>query len=157
MGDQRHKPAAVGSVLGVRSGQLADCDFEPRSFDAAAMIEVIEHIADPRPTLAAVLEAIRPGGWLLISTGDIGSLRARVQGSRWGYIRPPGHVSYFTHRSIAQLLISVGFRYVKPVSTYNLAFPSIPGLKPSRSGIMQATAYNLRRLTCMELCYMAEA
>lgn len=140
----------------VQVGQLADCDFQARSFDAAAIIEVIEHIADPRPTLGAVLKALRPGGWLLISTGDVGSLRARLRGSRWGYIRPPGHVSYFTHRSLAQLLTAVGFRYIKAVPTYNLAFPSIPGLKPSRSRIMRTAGYNLRRLTRMELCCMAQ-
>jgi SAM-dependent methyltransferase len=141
----------------VQVGQLADCDFQAGSFDAATIIEVIEHLADPRPTIAAVLKTLRPEGWLLISTGDVGSLRARIRGGRWGYLRPPGHVSYFTHRSLAQLLTSAGFRHVKPVSTYNLAFPSIPGLKPSRSRIIRSAAYNLRRLSRMELCCIAQA
>jgi SAM-dependent methyltransferase len=141
----------------VHVGQLASCPLEPGSFDAAAMIEVIEHIKDPGPTLAALLKLLRPGGWVLITTGDVGSLRARIQGSHWGYLRPPGHVSYFTGRSLVQLLRSVGFSEVKAVPTFNLAFPSVPGFAPPQSRILKWAALSLRRLTRMELCVMARA
>src|SRR5450631_704650 len=136
----------------VEVGQLVDCNFQPGSFDAAAMIEVIEHIQDPGPTLVQLLKALRPGGWALLTTGDIGSLRARLRGSRWGYLRPPGHVSYFTHKSLSQLLTSVGFKQVKNVPTYNLSFPSFPGFEPAESGVFRWAAFNLRRVTRMEMC-----
>ena len=141
----------------VQVAELSDCDYQPGSIDAATMIEVIEHIRDPGPTLTALLRALRPGGWLLVTTGDIGSLGARVRGCQWSYIRPPGHVSYFSRRSLIQLLTSAGFRLVHNMPTYNLAFPSIPGFGPSRFWLMKSAALQLRRMTLMEQCILAQA
>ncbi len=81
----------------------------PTLVDAATMIEVVEHIPDPRPTLTAARALIRGGGALLLTTGDIGSTRARLQRRRWGYIRPPIRVSYFTRKTMEQLLLTCGF------------------------------------------------
>jgi SAM-dependent methyltransferase len=94
-------------------------------FDAATMIEVIEHIPDPRPTLTAAHGLIREGGALLVTTGDLGSARARLQGVRWHYIRPPLHVSYYTRETMKRLLLTCGFSRVAFAPTFNLAFPSL--------------------------------
>jgi len=141
----------------VKVAELADCDYRPASFDAASMIEVIEHLRDPRPTLTALLKALRPGGWVIITTGDISSLRARIEGERWGYIRPPGHVSYFTRPTLARLLIACGFKQVTNVPTYRLAYPSFPGRNPTESPIVKSVALAFRRLTRMEQHFMGMA
>ena len=138
-------------------GELAECGYRQQSFDAEAMIEVIEHIRDPRPTLVAAASLLRPGGWLLVTTGDIGSFFARLQGHRWGYIRPPGHVSYFTRESLTQLLRSCGFKQIKTVSTYDLAHPSFPRFQPARSRMARFSAFHLRRLLRTDQCVMAMA
>jgi 2-polyprenyl-3-methyl-5-hydroxy-6-metoxy-1,4-benzoquinol methylase len=140
----------------VRVGPLEECGYAAGSFDAATMIEVIEHLRDPRPTVAAVLRTLRPGGRLLIATGDIGSLRARVQRTHWSYIRPPGHVSYFTSESLRRLLLNSGFKRVRSMPTYNLAHLSLPGLGRVHSTIMRTVARLLRGLTRMEHCVLAE-
>jgi SAM-dependent methyltransferase len=141
----------------VMVGPLDACGYRPSSFDAATMIEVIEHLKDPRPTVAAVVRTLRPGGCLLIATGDIGSLRARVQRTRWSYIRPPGHVSYFTSEALRHLLLSSGFRRVRTMPTYHLAHLSLPGLGRAHSTVSRQVATYLRRLTRMEHCILAEA
>lgn len=141
----------------VQVGELADCEYGQGSFDAAVMIEVIEHLRDPRVTLSALLKVLRPGGWVIIATGDISSLRARIQGRRWGYIRPPGHVSYFTRPSLARLLVSCGFKQVTHMPTYRLAYPSFPGFQPADSPLVKSAALILRRLTRMEQNVMAKA
>jgi SAM-dependent methyltransferase len=151
--------AAEGRSKGhvVRVGELADCGFNPQSFDAATMIEVIEHLRDPRPTLAAARSYLRPGGWLLVTTGDVGSWFARFQGHRWGYIRPPGHVSYFTRQSLARVLISCGFKVTRIVATYDLAYPSLPKRPPARSSIGQFAALRFRNVLRTDQCVMAMA
>jgi len=140
----------------VQLGELPSCEYEAGSFDAATMIEVIEHVRDPRPMLSALSRALRPGGWLLITTGDIGSLGARFLGGSWSYLRPPGHVSYFTQRALVKVLTLCGFVHVRAVPTYNLAYPSFPGRHPARSPIAKSPALFLRHLTRMEQCTIAQ-
>ena len=116
----------------------------PISVDAATMIEVIEHIPDPRPTLSAAHALIREGGALLLTTGDIGSTRARLRRRRWGYIRPPIHVSYFTRETMERLLLNCGFSQVAFPHTFNLAFLRC------RSSVLRANrSFNERRGRCV--------
>jgi SAM-dependent methyltransferase len=141
----------------VQVAELADCDYQPGSFDAATLIEVIEHLKDPTSTLIACRRALRSGGWLLVTTGDIGSWIARLMGCHWDYIRPPGHVSYFTLQSLTQLLTRCGFSHVETALTYDVAYPSFPGRSPARSALSKWAAINVRRLTRRDLCIMARA
>jgi len=139
----------------VQLGELPSCSYAAESFDAATMIEVIEHLPDPRPTLIALLRAVRPGGSVLITTGDVGSLGARLQRSRWSYIRPPGHVAYYTRFALHRLLESAGYIEVRDLPPYDLAYPSIPG-RPTATGFERRAALLLRRFTRMELCTIAQ-
>jgi SAM-dependent methyltransferase len=109
----------------VHVGALDDLDAEG-AFAAATMIEVVEHLPDPRPTLRAAARLLNPGGVLLLTTADAGSLRARAKRKRWGYIQPPTHVSYFTRRSMNTVLRQCGFVQVAFAPTYNLAHPTLP-------------------------------
>ena len=47
-----------------------------------------------------------------MTTGDIGSLNARLGGRRWRLIHPPTHLHYFTRRSLLRLLDRHGFEPV---------------------------------------------
>ena len=77
-------------------------------FDVITMWDCIEHMQNPRSAIAAAHRLLRPGGWICFTTGDIGSLNARIRGRRWRMIHPPSHVHYFTGRSATLLLDSVG-------------------------------------------------
>lgn len=79
-------------------------------YDVVCMWDTIEHLPHPRRHLAAVARLLRPGGLLFLSTGDAGSLVARLRGRRWRMIHPPTHVHYFTRAGIRLLLESEGFR-----------------------------------------------
>ncbi len=120
-------------------------------FEAAVMIEVIEHLFDPRPTLRRIAEVLGPGGWLLMTTGDIGTLRARLEGRFWGYLSPPIHVSFFTREAMTLALHAAGFHEVVFPLTSSLAFPT--GLhRRATSGPITEVARKVRRLTrCQQL------
>jgi SAM-dependent methyltransferase len=141
----------------IQVGELIDCKYPANSFDVVTMIEVVEHIRDPRPTTEAALTLLRPGGWLFITTGDIGSVGARMQGCRWNYIRPPGHVSYFGRRSLSLALAASGFDEITMVPTYDEVFATLPVLGPRRSWLASAVARWLRRASRMEQYVMARA
>jgi SAM-dependent methyltransferase len=96
--------------LDVVESALADLPPEPESQDAIVMWDVIEHLPDPRRTLEAAHSRLRPGGVLALSTGDIGSAAARIQGRDWSLMTPPWHQFYFSRSTIRRLLESLGFR-----------------------------------------------
>jgi SAM-dependent methyltransferase len=72
-------------------------------FDVVVLLDVIEHIDDVPETIRLLLSHLRDGGILLLTTGDWGSLSARLAGKRWRLLTPPLHLWFFTSRSLRLL------------------------------------------------------
>jgi 2-polyprenyl-3-methyl-5-hydroxy-6-metoxy-1,4-benzoquinol methylase len=49
------------------------------NFELVTIIEVIEHVANPQRLVERAFHALAPGGWLLITSPNIYSLRARLR------------------------------------------------------------------------------
>ncbi len=79
-------------------------------YDAVVMLDVIEHLPEPAQTLRAVAQLIRPGGRLVLTTGDFGSLGARALGRRWRLMTPPQHLWFFTVQALSRCLQRAGFK-----------------------------------------------
>jgi SAM-dependent methyltransferase len=79
------------------------------SHNLVVMWDVIEHLKDPLKTLTEVRRILTRDGLLVLSTGDIGSLGARLYGKRWHLIAPPYHLFYFDRRTIRRMLADAGF------------------------------------------------
>lgn len=79
-------------------------------FDAAVMLDVLEHMPDPGAMLEQLRGAMRPGAQLLITTGDYGSLLARTMGKRWRLMTPPQHLWFFSPKTVTALLERHGFK-----------------------------------------------
>lgn len=102
--------------LNLRCGDFADTRQEA-GYDVVCMWDTIEHVWRPERYLARAAEALRPGGRLFLTTGDIGSALARLQGSRWRQIHPPTHLNYFSKATMGRALRRhgldmMGVRYV---------------------------------------------
>lgn len=82
-------------------------------YDAAALLEVIEHVCDVRSTLSLLAKHIRVGGHLLITTPAVDSFVSRRLPSQCSHYTAPSHVSLFTERSMRQLLASHDFRLIE--------------------------------------------
>jgi 2-polyprenyl-3-methyl-5-hydroxy-6-metoxy-1,4-benzoquinol methylase len=76
--------------------------------DVIVLFDVIEHLPDPRETLALCRRHLNPGGIIVITTGDFGSLAARLTGARWRLMTPPQHLWFFTRQSMHRLAFGLG-------------------------------------------------
>jgi SAM-dependent methyltransferase len=110
--------------LDVSCGTLAD---SPNDYqiDLMVVLDVIEHIVDPHEFVEQVKSKLKPGGLVLVLTGDADSVTARIAGPRWSYLRWCGHVSVFSSYSLKRLFIDHGFDVVQ---WKRCQHPSTPGI-----------------------------
>jgi len=101
-----------GAGLDVTLGTLEGTDLEPGSADVVYLSETVEHLADPRATIAAAARVLAPGGLIVIGTGNHASLARVLRGPRWGYYMP-GHLQYFSANSLSRLLAEEGLPVVR--------------------------------------------
>jgi 2-polyprenyl-3-methyl-5-hydroxy-6-metoxy-1,4-benzoquinol methylase len=90
------------------------------SFDAITMIELVEHVEDPRRVLARVEELLAPGGLAYLTTPNYHSLGRRVLGEDWGPVSP-AHLWYFSPRSLRSLVRAATDLEVVALRTKNLS------------------------------------
>ena len=76
--------------------------------DVIVMLDVIEHLPDPLAALELCADHLDPGGIVVITTGDFGSLAAKITGKAWRLMTPPQHLWYFTTKSMSKLAARTG-------------------------------------------------
>ncbi len=99
--------------LDVTNGDFLDASVDKESADIVVMFDTVEHLENPRKTLTKVYEVLKPGGLLLLTTGDIDSLMARLMRRHWRLMTPPQHLSFFSKTTIKKLLFLTKFKRVK--------------------------------------------
>jgi len=80
--------------------------------DVVVMLDVIEHLTDPKETLALCSEHLNSGGIMYITTGDFSSFFATALGKNWRLMTPPQHLWFFSQKSIEGLARETGFEVV---------------------------------------------
>lgn len=99
--------------LDVRRERAEDMSFAPATFDAAVMLDVIEHLFEPQRALEAVRRALVPGGLLVVLTPNFNALSRHALGVDWAILSPLEHMYYFTERTLRRLLERTGFAAVR--------------------------------------------
>lgn len=93
-------PSMAGRL---RATRLEMVGTEWPSFDAICLWDVIEHLWDPVRVCQELMRMLKPGGFLFLSTPDMASLAARTMKSRWAFMIPPYHLSFFSGASFKHL------------------------------------------------------
>ena len=84
-------------------------DLGSREFDVACMWDTIEHLAHPDLYVAKLADHMKTGALIAITTGDFGSLNARIRRTKWRLMHPPSHAHYFSIASMSTMLDRFGF------------------------------------------------
>ena len=78
-------------------------------FDVVLMFDVIEHLKRPGEMVDWIRGQLRDAGLLVIGTGNVASINARLARRYWGYFGSWEHMSFFSPESLAYLLERYGF------------------------------------------------
>jgi 2-polyprenyl-3-methyl-5-hydroxy-6-metoxy-1,4-benzoquinol methylase len=90
--------------LDVRTIALEDARFAPRTFDAVSLFDVLEHLLEPRRTLAMCVDLLAPGGILFLYVPNFDSASRLLMGANAHFIWPTHHLNYYTPTTIRDLV-----------------------------------------------------
>jgi SAM-dependent methyltransferase len=109
--------AAGAEALGLplrRAYFSAGLDLGPEPFDVAILSEVIEHVADPHPLLAAIRDRLSPDGILVLSTPNLALVRPEAEAGMLRRALSPGlHMILYDRAALARVLREAGFAAVQ--------------------------------------------
>ncbi|MCB0378301.1 MAG: class I SAM-dependent methyltransferase [Bdellovibrionales bacterium] len=96
----------------LKAGPIEELSYPAQAFDAIVMWDVLEHLWDVKAVAEQLKTWLKPGGFLLISSPDIGAPLAQISGSRWAFMTPPEHLTFFSKKSLARLFQPLDFKTV---------------------------------------------
>jgi len=77
--------------------------------DIVAMFDVVEHLPDPVATLKLIDRCLNKDGLVVLTTGDIDSLSAKLFGKRWRLMTPPQHTFFFSRQTLQRIFESMNY------------------------------------------------
>jgi SAM-dependent methyltransferase len=98
--------------LPVITGTLVQAALPASHYDVVTLWDVIEHVPDPVPLLTEAARVLKPGGHLVLSTGDWGSRYAQSRGEQWHLMTPPWHLTMFSRATLQRAAERAGLRVV---------------------------------------------
>lgn len=94
-------------------GDFADHHPPVEAFDLITAFAVIEHLVDPSSLTRWGYRHLRPGGVMIVMTGDRESVLGQRVGHRWPLYWVPSHQHFFSARSLEALLRAEGFGIIR--------------------------------------------
>ena len=114
--------------LELRSVDLMQAPFEPHSFDALSMFQLIEHVHDPRAIFRKARELLRPGGLMLLSTPNVLAYARKDRDvNSW---RIPRHLFFFSPRTLVRSVEAEGFTVLRRPLRFFAALEEQLGWQP---------------------------
>jgi SAM-dependent methyltransferase len=117
----------------VYDGKICELDIEPESFDVVFSSAVLEHLLSPGEDLSCLYRLLKPGGlFFSVSVPNHNYIMVRLGINDIVSFPPPGHVNFFTPKSLKKLAITTGFSEAR-VTTYGLdLWPILRRVAPQR-------------------------
>jgi len=100
---QKHKNIVIGN--------MKDADFDDNFFDCITILDALDHTNDPVHVVKNSCRQLKQNGMIAIKVHNINCLLAKLTGKRFYAIQPPAHLTYFSLKTLKQLLAACGFEY----------------------------------------------
>jgi 2-polyprenyl-3-methyl-5-hydroxy-6-metoxy-1,4-benzoquinol methylase len=108
---REHARQEYGLEVGEKT--LAEAGFPEGSFDAVALLSVLEHATEPLLLLRECARILRPGGALYVIVPNVESLACNVLGSAARTFDGRNHLVYFSSGTLPDALGRAGFEVVR--------------------------------------------
>lgn len=110
-----NKAAQASRQLGfhIHAGPLETAPDPDAPFDLIVGWMVLEHLHDPIGCLKKLREWAKPGGWLVLSVPNAGSLEFSIFKDKWYALHLPNHLHHFTLHTLELVLSTSGWRLEK--------------------------------------------
>lgn len=86
---------------------------EQKQYDFIYSSEVIEHISDVNIYMRILQKLTRTGGYVYITTPDLGHPKVPANINDWDVFTPPVHVQFFSKKTVVVLFQKYGFKILK--------------------------------------------
>ena len=96
----------------IHPGDLFQAGLPADRFDAVTLWDALEHIHNPRATLAEIYRVLKPGGHVYLSVPNFGSGYARLLRDRWFMFTAPLHYYHYTRATLSALLDRCGYQAI---------------------------------------------
>jgi SAM-dependent methyltransferase len=121
--------------LDVMTGTLEDAALAPDSFDAAVMLDTIEHLPNPVAVLTQLHDLLRQRGLLIVTTPNWEAFTRHALGEQWAVISAAEHLYLFSEATLTAALRKAGFSWIhyhrdtasQPVQAMNPNYTHRPG------------------------------
>jgi 2-polyprenyl-3-methyl-5-hydroxy-6-metoxy-1,4-benzoquinol methylase len=106
------KAAARARALGYRvhAGTLEDAPEPDEQYDLVVGWMALEHLHEPVKALRKLHSWTRPGGWLAVSTPNVGSREFSLFRDAWLALHLPNHLYHYTPETLACMLEQGGWQ-----------------------------------------------
>ena len=81
-------------------------------YDVITLVDVIEHVDDPKALVKEISAYLAPGGIFIMVTPDVGSFFAKLLKYKWWHFRV-AHIGYFDKKTLDLLTTSAGLKTAK--------------------------------------------
>ena len=94
--------------LNVLTGDVAKANLPKNHYDLITLLNVVEHLPNPREVLKELGRVLKKNGVLVITTPNAGSAVAKIRKDKWWGYDDEGHIHFFSLRTLDQLLDELG-------------------------------------------------
>jgi 2-polyprenyl-3-methyl-5-hydroxy-6-metoxy-1,4-benzoquinol methylase len=137
------KHAKENLGLDAEQGDFLSMPDDSHGFDIICMWDTVEHLSQPVRFIEKASRWLKPGGILVMTTGDIESRVAKFRKDKWRQIHPPTHLYYFSRNTLKKAvqnasLVPKSVSYVGYTRRYKTMAHNVFCLKSNKPAI-----YNL--------------
>lgn len=114
-----------------------DLDQHEQVYDVVSLMNVYSHLADPKAFLKSMASVVRPGGEILLQTGDAAHLSAKDM------LKPlclPDHLSFASEGILREMLDELGFDVHEVYNYPGLALTPVQVLKECAKFVLPGRA-----------------